>query len=81
MRQTLKDYGVIFYKVPLLCDNESAIKIAHNPVQHNKTKHIEIHHHFIWYHVNHGEINLSYVGTNNLPIYSRSLLMKQDFGN
>jgi hypothetical protein len=29
MRQTLKDYGVIFDKVPLLCDNESAIKIAH----------------------------------------------------
>ena len=27
MRQTLKDYGVICDKVPLLCDNESAIKI------------------------------------------------------
>jgi hypothetical protein len=29
MRQTLKDYNVIFDKVPLLCDNESAIEIAH----------------------------------------------------
>jgi hypothetical protein len=47
MRQTVKDYGVIFDKVPLLCDNESAIKIAHNPVQHNKMKHIEIRHCFI----------------------------------
>jgi hypothetical protein len=64
MRQTLKDYGVIFGKVPLLCDNESAIKIAHNPVQHNKTKHIEIRHHFIRDHVNRGKIDLSYVGTN-----------------
>jgi hypothetical protein len=64
MRQTLKDYGVIFDKVPLLCDNESAIKIAHNPVKHNKTKHIEIRHHFIRDHVNRGEIDLSYVGTN-----------------
>jgi hypothetical protein len=64
MRQTLKDYGVIFDKVPLLCDNESAIKIAHNPVQHNKTKHIEIRHHFIRDHVNHRDIDLSYVGTN-----------------
>jgi hypothetical protein len=36
MRQTLKDYGVHCDKVPLLCDNESAIKIAHNPVQHNR---------------------------------------------
>jgi hypothetical protein len=64
MRQTLKDYGVIFDKAPLLCDNKSAIKIAHNPVQHNKTKHIEICHHFIQDHVNRVEIDLSYVGTN-----------------
>jgi hypothetical protein len=52
MRQTLKDYRVHCDKVPLLCDNESAIKIAHNLVQHNKTKHIEIRHHFIQDHVN-----------------------------
>jgi hypothetical protein len=63
-RQTLKDYSVNFDKVSLLCDNKSAIKIAHNPVQHNKMKHIEIRHHFIRDHVNQGEIDLSYVGTN-----------------
>ena len=63
MRQTLKDYGVLFDKVPLLCDNESAIKIAYNPVQHTKTKHIEIRHHFIREHVAHGDIDLSYVNT------------------
>jgi hypothetical protein len=33
MRQTLKEYGVNCDKVPLLCDNQSAIKIAYNPVQ------------------------------------------------
>jgi hypothetical protein len=32
MKQTLLDYGVVLDKVPLLCDNESAIKIANNPV-------------------------------------------------
>jgi hypothetical protein len=32
MRQTMEDYGIHFDKVPLLCDNESAIKIAHNPI-------------------------------------------------
>jgi hypothetical protein len=63
MKQTLKDYGVTFDKVPLLCDNESAIKIAHNPVLHNRTKHIEIRHHFIREHVNRGDIALSFVGT------------------
>ena len=38
MKQTLKDYGINLNNVPLFCDNESAIKIANNPVQHSKTK-------------------------------------------
>ncbi|XP_024030615.1 uncharacterized protein LOC112094295 [Morus notabilis] len=29
------------------CDNKSAINIAHNPIQHDRTKHIEIDRHFI----------------------------------
>ena len=65
MRQTLKEYGVNCDKVPLLCDNESAIKIAYNPVQHTRTKHIEIHNHFIQDHVARGDIALSFVSTKN----------------
>ena len=65
MRQTLKDYGVTCDKVPLLCDNETAIKISYNPVQHSKTKDIEIHHHFIRDHVKRGDMELSYVGTDD----------------
>ena len=34
MKQTLLDYDVVLEKVPLLCDNESAVKLANNPVQH-----------------------------------------------
>ena len=63
MKQTLKDYGVSLGTVPLLCDNESAIKIAHNPVQHIRTKHIDIRHHFLCDHVANGDIALSHVGT------------------
>ena len=50
-------------KVPLLCDNESAIKIAYNLVQHSRTKHIEIRNHFIRDHVARGDIELAYVST------------------
>jgi hypothetical protein len=42
MKQTLLDYGVKFKEIPLLCDNESVIKIANNSVQHSRTKHIDI---------------------------------------
>ena len=63
MTQTLKDYGMNVGHVPLLCDNESAIKIAHNPVQHSRTKHIDVRHHFIRDHVAKGDIDLKHVRT------------------
>jgi hypothetical protein len=47
MRQTLRDYGYKLSKVPLLCDNESAIRMVDNPVEHSRTKHIDIRYHFL----------------------------------
>jgi hypothetical protein len=47
VRQTLRDYGYKLTKVPLLCDNESAIRMADNPVEHSHTKHIAIQYHFL----------------------------------
>jgi hypothetical protein len=58
MKQTLLDYGVVLEKVLLLCDNESAVKIANNPVQHSRIKHIDIRHHFHRDHVAKGDIIL-----------------------
>jgi hypothetical protein len=55
MRQTLKDYGYTLNHVPLLCDNESAIKIAYIPCEHSKTKHINNRHHFLRYHAIKGD--------------------------
>jgi hypothetical protein len=42
MRQALWDYHYKLSKVLLLCDNESAIRMVDNPVEHNRTKHIDI---------------------------------------
>jgi hypothetical protein len=58
MKQSLLDYGVVLDWVPLFCDNESAVKIANNPVQHSRTKHIDIRHHFLRDHVAKGDIVL-----------------------
>jgi hypothetical protein len=58
MKQTLLDYGLVLERVPLLCDNESDVKIANNLVQHSRTKHIDIHHHFLRDHDAKGDIIL-----------------------
>ena len=63
LKQTLKDYGILVKKIPLLCDNESAIKISHNPVQHSRTKHIDIRHHFLRDSVQREDIVISHVRT------------------
>ena len=34
MKATLSDFGIKFKQVPLLCGNESAIKLSNNPIQH-----------------------------------------------
>jgi hypothetical protein len=65
MKQTLLDYGVKFNEIPLLCDNESAIKIANNPVQHSRTKHIDIRHHFLRDHVSKWDIKIDGVSTDD----------------
>jgi hypothetical protein len=65
MRQTLRDYGYKLSKVPLLCDNESAICMADNPVEHSHTKHIDIRYHFLRYHQQKGDIEIAYVSTHN----------------
>jgi hypothetical protein len=61
MKQTLLDHGVVLEKVPLLCDNENAVKIANNLVQHSCTKHINILHHFLRDHVAKGYVILERV--------------------
>jgi hypothetical protein len=33
--------------VVIHCDNQSCIKLSENPVFHDRSKHIEIHYHFI----------------------------------
>jgi hypothetical protein len=75
MRQTLQDFGYNLSKVPLLCDNESAIRLADNPVEHSRTKHINIRHHFLRDHQQKGDINIYHISTENqLPdIFTKPL--------
>ena len=75
MKQTLLDFGVKFNEILLLCDNESAVKIASNPIQHSKKKHIDIRHHFLRDHVNKGDIKMDGIGTEDqlVDIFTKPL--------
>ncbi|MCO5564837.1 hypothetical protein L7F22_018505 [Adiantum nelumboides] len=49
--------------VVIYCDNFSSIQLVRNPVFHARTKHIEVHYHFIRERVLDGDIDLAYVDT------------------
>ncbi|GJU89570.1 retrovirus-related pol polyprotein from transposon TNT 1-94 [Tanacetum coccineum] len=60
----LADYDVLYDKVPIFCNNTSAISISNNLVLHSRTKHINIKYHFIRDHILKGDIKLHFVPTN-----------------
>nr|GEV72377.1 hypothetical protein [Tanacetum cinerariifolium] len=61
MRSQLSDYGLAFNKIPIYCDNKSAIALYCNNVQHSRSKHIDIRYHFIKEQVENGVIELYFV--------------------
>ncbi|GJY06128.1 retrovirus-related pol polyprotein from transposon TNT 1-94 [Tanacetum coccineum] len=63
MRSQFTDYGLGFNKIPMYCDNKSAIALCCNNVQHSRSKHIDIRYHFIKEQVENGVVELYFVRT------------------
>nr|GEV82662.1 retrovirus-related Pol polyprotein from transposon TNT 1-94 [Tanacetum cinerariifolium] len=63
MKSQLTDYDIIYEKVPIFCDNTSAIAISNNTVLHSRTKHIDIRYHFIRDHILKWDIELHFFPT------------------
>ena len=78
----LSEYNVRQDVMTLFCDNLSAINISKNPIQHSRTKHIDIRHHFIRDLVEDKVIILEHVSTENqlADIFTKALDAVQ-FGN
>ena len=66
LRILLAELG-LFQGTPLMlyCDNKAAIDIANNPVQHDRTKHVEIDRHFIKENLDNGIICIPYVSSSS----------------
>nr|GEY25341.1 hypothetical protein [Tanacetum cinerariifolium] len=75
MKQALIDYDIRLDNIPIMCENKGAINISKNPVQHSKTKHIEIRHHFLRDNVQKGNISIEKVASedNIADIFTKPL--------
>ena len=63
IKQQLKDFGIETGYIPILCDNTSAMNMAKNSVQHKRTKHIDVRHHFLRDNVEKGNIVMKFCKT------------------
>ncbi|GJX49913.1 retrovirus-related pol polyprotein from transposon TNT 1-94 [Tanacetum coccineum] len=63
MRSQLSDYGFAYNHIPLYCDNKSVVALCCNNVQHSRSKHIDIRHHFIREQIEKGVVELYFVRT------------------
>ncbi|RVW93973.1 Retrovirus-related Pol polyprotein from transposon TNT 1-94 [Vitis vinifera] len=62
LQRILKELGIISNStMTVLCDNKATISIAKNPIQHDRTKHVEIDRHFIKEKLEGGTIRLMYI--------------------
>ena len=62
LRGLLEEVGMPFTNpITIHCDIQSSIKLAKNPVQNARTKHIERQVHFVQHHIKQGRISLNFV--------------------
>lgn len=68
-------------KAPLLCDNQSAIRLIKNPEFHQRTKHIDIRYHFIRYVYEAGDFQVDYVETDKqrADTFTKALTVEKHF--
>ena len=67
-RNIALDFSDVFdlpKKIPVLCDNQSAIFVAENLVNNSRSKHIDIRYHFVREKVEEGILEISHVPTEN----------------
>ena len=79
IKQQMEDFNLHYDHIPIRCDNTSAINLTKNPIQHSRTKHIEIRHHFIRDHVQKGDIVLDFISTDKqlADIFTKPLIEEQ----
>jgi hypothetical protein len=76
VRRLLKDlHEKVSDPTVIYCDNLNSIELAKNPVFHARTKHIEVHYHFVRERILSGEVELRHVPTDRqvADIFTKAL--------
>ncbi|GKF46772.1 hypothetical protein Tco_0136574 [Tanacetum coccineum] len=75
MKQALINYGICLNDVLIMCNNKGVIDLSKTLVQHSRTKHIEICHHFLRDNVQKGNISIKKVASkdNIADIFTKPL--------
>ncbi|GJZ68536.1 retrovirus-related pol polyprotein from transposon TNT 1-94 [Tanacetum coccineum] len=81
MKQALIDYDIRLDDVLIMCDNKGAIELSKNPVQHSRTKHIEIRLHFLRDNVQKGNISIEKVASEDNIAYIFTKPLKRNVFN
>ena len=78
MKQILRDYDINLEQILIKCDNISVLNLSTNLIQHSRTKHIKIRHHFLRDHVQKSDIALKLISTEKqlADIFTKSLREK-----
>jgi hypothetical protein len=59
----MRDFGVRFKRVSLMCNKTSVISVAKNLIFHKRMRHLEKRHHFLRDHIENGDIDMRYRDT------------------
>ena len=78
MQKLLYDYGICQKHLTIYCDNTSTINIFKKPIQHSRTKHIEIRHHFIREPVEDGTLTPEFIHSDDqkADLFTKPLTIK-----
>jgi hypothetical protein len=75
LRKLVTDLGQPLAVVPVSCDNRGALSLLHNPILSDRSKHIDVHHHFVRERVARGEVAFGWVPTMEMTadVFTKSL--------
>jgi hypothetical protein len=75
LKKLVAELGQPVAAVPVCCDNQGALSLLHNPVLSDRSKHIDVQHHFVRERVARGEVVFGWIPTREMTadVFTKAL--------